>query len=238
MRKADKKKLLIVMGISLIMFMAGCVDTSVQPIPSSITYYSQLNFVNLATVQGAATLTFDGQSLGSVAVGSSAPSAFMQVVAGGKTLSANFANGGTQTFNFTADTDYKIRIFLVGDSTSASVVKSAERYIWQTPGSEEGKKLFPSDTGWVAFFDGSPDAVLNQVQVTGGSVDTTIDLSALSMGQGMPYMKFKAGTYQFDVTYNDSLSTTFSQALSSKGKYTAVIYDYAANLKSKVFTDD
>ncbi len=237
MRKADKKKLLIVMGISLIMFMAGCVDTSVQPIPSSITYHSQLNFVNLATVQGAATLSLNGQSLGSVDVGNSAPSAFMQVIAGSKTLTANFASG-TQSYNFTADTDYKIRIFLVGDSTTTSVVKSAERYIWQTPGSEEGKTLFPSDTGWVAFFNGSPDAVLNQVQVTGGGVDTTVDLGGLAMGQGAPYMKFKAGTYQFDVTYNDTLSTTFSQDLSSKGKYTTAIYDYAANLKSKVFTDD
>ena len=244
MRKADKTKLLLVIGISLIFSMAGCVDTSVQSIPSSVVYHSQLKFVNLVAGGGIATLTMNGQSLGTVDVGNELPSSasFMDVQAGNKTLNVSFANGPSKVFKFSADTDYKIRIFLAGTDSSNDLYKNAERYIWQTKGSENGKTLFPPDTGWISVFNGSPDAEVAGLTVSGGGLDTAITFgSALAIGSGAPYMKLKSST-----AYNlymisgsgDTLATISSFNPASQGKYTAVVYDSTNNLKTKVFTDD
>ena len=67
MKKADKTKLLYVIGISLVLFMFGCVDTNVQNVPSSIDYHSQVKFVNLIDSVGTATISVNGNSMGSAA---------------------------------------------------------------------------------------------------------------------------------------------------------------------------
>src|SRR3990172_306440 len=236
--KIPYKRLLLIMSIWTVVFITGCVDVSVQPIPNSINYSSQIKVVNLVSGAGTATLTLNGQSLGSVDFGSEVPGpqlAFLTIPAGSKTLSASFASAASKDFQFAATTDYKIRIFLVGTAASNDLVSNAQRYIWQTKDSDNGKALFPPDTGQVAFFNGSPDAVLNSVTING---TTIIFDSPLEMGDGAPYIMLKSGSYSFNVLYNDSLHTTFDYNLGAKDRYTAVIYDAAASIKNAVFVDD
>ena len=236
--KIPYKRLLLIMSIWTLVFITGCVDVSVQPIPNSINYSSQIKVVNLVSGAGTATLTLNGQSLGSVDFGSEVPGpqlAFLTIPAGSKTLSASFASAASKDFQFAATTDYKIRIFLVGTAASNDLVTNSQRYIWQTKDSDNGKALFPPDTGQVAFFNGSPDAVLNSVTING---TTIIFDSPLEMGDGAPYIMLKSGSYSFNVLYNDSLHTTFDYNLGAKDRYTAVIYDAAASIKNAVFVDD
>jgi len=236
--KIPYKRLLLIMSIWTVVFITGCVDVSVQPIPNSINYSSQIKVVNLVSGAGTATLTLNGQSLGSVDFGSEVPGpqlAFLTIPAGSKTLSASFASAASKDFQFAATTDYKIRIFLVGTAASNDLVTNSQRYIWQTKDSDNGKALFPPDTGQVAFFNGSPDAVLNSVTING---TTIIFDSPLEMGDGAPYIMLKSGSYSFNVLYNDSLHTTFDYNLGAKDRYTAVIYDAASSIKNTVFVDD
>lgn len=239
MRIPYKTKLLLAISICTMVFAVGCVDVSVQPIPSSVNYSSQIKVVNLIQGAGTATLTLNGQSLGPVDFGSEVPgsqSAFLTIPAGNKTLSASFASAASKNFQFAATTDYKIRIFLIGTSASNDLVTNSQRYIWQTKDSDDGKALFPPDTGHVAFFNGSPDAILNSVTIND---TTTIDFdSPLEMGSGAPYIKLKAGSYSFNVLYNDTEHLTFDYNVGAKSRYTAVIYDAAASIKNTVFVDD
>lgn len=241
MRIPYKTKLLLAISICTLIFIAGCVDTSVQSIPPSIDYSSQIKVVNLVSGAGTATLTLNGQSLGTADFGSEVPgsqSTFLTIPSGNKTLSASFVSAANKNFQFAAATDYKIRVFLVGTGASNELVANYQRYIWQTKDSENGRVLFPADTGQVAFFNGSPDAVLNSVTINGA--DTTIVEfdTPIAMGDGVTYTKLKSGSYSFDVLYNDTEHVTFNYILDSKGRYTAVIYDAATSIKNAVFIDD
>lgn len=248
MRKADKKKLLLVIGISLIFSMAGCVDTSVNPIPSKIDYISEVNFVNLISGGGAVTLKMIDYSgatsySGTLDVGSE--SGFNTIQAGNKTLDATFASAPSQVYKFALATDYKYRVFIAGTDTSNDAYRFAERYIKATD--------FPADTGSIAFFNGSPDATINSVAITGA---TTITLG-VGIGGASAYTDLKAGSYDFaasytytftfvspDTTFDSTMTKTmmFSQNLDSKGKYTAAFYGSLAaaadTLKYKVLKDD
>ena len=241
MRIPYKTKLLLAMSICTLIFIAGCVDTSVQSIPASIDYSSQIKIVNLVTGAGTATLTLNGQSLGTADFGSEVPgsqSTFLTIPSGNKSLSASFTTAAGKTFQFAAATDYKIRIFLVGTAASNNLVSNYQRYIWQTPGSANEGALFPADTGQVAFFNGSPDALLNSVTFNGADTTTVEFDSPIALGNSVAYTKLKSGSYTFDVLYNDSLHVTFNYTLGSKGRYTAVIYDAATSIKNAVFIDD
>ena len=237
MRIPFKSRLLLAIGICTVVFIAGCVDTSVNPIPSSINYESQIKVVNLVSGAGQATLSLDGQSLGTVNFGSEIPgsgTAFLTIPSGSRTIAATFASATGQTYKFAASTEYKYRVFLVGTDSSNELVSMRQRYIWQTKDSENGAKLFPADTGWVAIFNGSPDAVLNEVSING----TSTSLGDLATGTGYKYIKLAAGNYTFDVTFDTDQHVTFDYTVASKGRYTAVIYDVAASIKNTVFIDD
>ncbi len=241
MRIPYKTKLLLAMSICTLIFIAGCVDTSVQSLPASIDYSSQIKIVNLVTGAGTATLTLNGQSLGTADFGSEVPGSqltFLTIPSGNKSLSASFTTAASKTFQFAAATDYKIRIFLVGTAASNNLVSNYQRYIWQTPGSANEGALFPADTGQVAFFNGSPDALLNSVTFNGADTTTVEFDSPIALGNSVAYTKLKSGSYTFDVLYNDSLHVTFNYTLGSKGRYTAVIYDAATSIKNAVFIDD
>lgn len=241
MRIPHKSKLLLALSICTVVFIAGCVDTSVQSLPTSIDYSSQIKVVNLVSGAGTATLTLNGQSLGTAEFGGEAPSqaTFLTIPSGSKVLNASFASATAQNYQFAAATEYKFRVFLVGTSAANDIVVRYQRYIWQTPGSANGNALFPADTGQVVFFNGSPDAVLNSVTISGATDTSTVEFDApLGLGESTSYMKLKAGSYNFDVLYNDSLHTTFNYDLSAKGRYTAAIYDAAASIKNAVFVDD
>lgn len=233
------KRLLLAISFWTVVFIAGCVDTSVNPIPSSINYSSQIKVVNLVQGAGTATLTLNGQSLGTVAFGSEVPgsgSDFLTVPSGNKTLAATFSSAASQSYKFAASTDYKLRVFLVGTNSSSELVAKYQRYVWQTKDSENGKALFPDGIGQVAFFNGSPDAVISSVKMTGP--DTVVVAKSLAMGGSISYTKLKAGAYAFDVLYNTNQHLTFNYTLGAKGRYTAVIYDAAASIKNAVFVDD
>ena len=245
MRIPYKTKLLMAMSIFVVVFISGCVDTSVQSIPSSIDYSSQIKIVNLVSGAGTATVTLNGQSLGTVDFGSEIPGsqvAFLTIPAGNKTLNAVFATD-TSDYLFAAATDYKLRVFLAGTAASNELVTQYQRYIWQTPGSANGSALFPADTGQVAFFNGSPDNTVDVVHVKYTGLDTSIhiddELSSdpISMGGGFPYVKLPQGNYNL-YTISGSDTLTIPLTLASKGRYTVAIYDAAASIKNAVFVDD
>jgi hypothetical protein len=268
MRKADKIKLSVIVGVSLLAFVVGCVDTAVQPIPTSINYNSDINVVNLTAGTGTATVSVydavvDKDSLAvnvlttkidyssallngsSVAEGSTVPtSAYQTVPAGGKAIVVTYSNTSVpaDTFKLTTDTDYKMRLYIVGDASTGgrSLVKSTERYIWQTPGSADGAALFPADSGWIRFFNGSVNAgSVSQVEIKGGSVDTTVAV-ALSFKGGSPYIQVPSGTaYTLFVTVGANVDSSQTVTPGSKGRYTTVVYgDTTAGVQVKVLTDD
>jgi hypothetical protein len=233
------KRLLAAISICTVVFIAGCVDTDVNPIPSSIDYQSQMKVVNLVQGAGTATVTLNGQSLGAVDFGSETPgssAAFLTIPSGNKTLNASFASVTAQSYRFAATTEYKFRVFLVGTAASNELVVKSQRYIWQTKDSENGKALFPEGMGQIALFNGSPDAVISSVTMTGP--DTVTVTETMAMGGSTPYTMLEVGDYTIDVLYNDTEHLIFNYSVASKGRYTAAIYDVAASIKNAVFVDD
>lgn len=232
------KRLLVTISICAVVFIAGCVDTDVNPIPPSIDYQSQMKVVNLVQGAGTATLTLNGQSLGTVDFGSETPgssSAFLTIPSGSKTVAASFASVNSQNYRFAATTEYKMRVFLVGTTAGSVSFVQNQRYIWQTKDSPNGAELFPADTGWVAFFNGSPDATISTIEIDGEDSH----LGSLETGVGTSYVQLPAGNHTFDVYYNDDADhITFDIAVTSTGRYTAAIYDVAASIKNAVFVDD
>lgn len=236
-----KHLMLLVFLFLTTVFIAGCVDTSVNPIPSSINYSSQMKVVNLATGAGSASLSLSGQSLGSVTFGGELPgsqAAFLTIPSGSKTLVASFDNGSSKSFRFSATTDYKFRAFLVGsaaDTTGPSLVIVNQRYVWQTKDSENGKPLFPADTAWISVFNGSPDITINSIKIGANENEFS---TPLELGKNSTYLKNVAGNVTIDITYNDTETLSFSYDLSAKSRYTIVLYDVSANLKYAVLLDD
>lgn len=226
-----------------IVFIAGCVDTDVNPFPSSIDYSSQLKVVNLVPGAGDAALTLNGQSIGTATFGGDAPATtdFLTIPSGSKTLNASFTTASDQSYQFPATTEYKMRAFIIGaDAANSEVVTMAQRYIWQTKDSPNGANLFPDSTGWVAFFNGSPDATISTIEVDGEDSH----LSSLAMGDGSPYLELPLANgsdevVTFDVYYNDDADhITIDVSVSNKGRYTVAVYDSAASIKNAVFVDD
>lgn len=233
-----KHLLLLVFLYFTTAFFVGCVDTSVNPIPDRIDYSSQMKVVNLATGAGSATLTLDGQSLGSVSFGGEIPgsgSGFLTIPSGSRNLAVSFDNGQSKTFRFSATTEYKFRAFLIGASTNPSLVIVNQRYTWQSKDSENGQPLFPADTAWVSVFNGSPDITVNSIEI--GTELTEFD-APVETGKSSGYVKNAAGTYNIVITYNDTQTLTFNHSLNSKSRYTIVLYDEAAQIKYAVLLDD
>lgn len=242
MRIPYKSKLLVAMLFGIMVYVIGCVDTSIQTIPESINYTSQLKVVNLVSGGGTATISLNNQSLGSLDFGSELPNAqaaFLNIPSGNKVLNVTYTGGTAKEYRFAADTEYKLRVFLVGTPSDAQVIKVLQRYTWQTKDSPNGALLFPADTGFVSFFNGSTDATLNGVTINNTLDTLNIDFaSPLALGGINTSTKLKAGTYSFKVAYNDSLETFFEYTVGAKNRYTVVIYDTVGSLKNSVLVDD
>ena len=251
MNKADKFKLLYIFGISLMFYFIGCVDTSVQNIPTTIDYQSQIQLVNLASAGGTATIDVvnaDGSIDAStqLSVGSAYPAdtqPFMDIPSGTKTFKVTFSNSSfNNEFKLTIDTERKIRLLLYNpDANSADLIKLDERYIWQEKNSEHAGDLFPADTAQISFFNASPDVSVDSIYVQGTAIDLS---SSLAVGKGTSYMFFDPASYTItfkkdttDVGGNPNLATATINA-QSKGKYSAVLYGTQGNLQAKVYTDD
>jgi hypothetical protein len=269
MRKADKIKLSVMVGVSLLAFVVGCVDTAVQPIPTSIDYKSDVNIVNLAAGTGAATVNVyhavvDQNALAQntlqtkidyssatmsgtgIAMGSTLPaSTYQEIPSGGLAIVVTYANSAAKdTFLLSADSQYKMRLFIVGDTSSAgrTVVKTTERYIWQTPGSTEGAQVFPAGSGWLKVFNGSPDGSVSidiQDAATDSSYDKAdVDFQNATAGTRSGYFQLPSGkNYNLIVTAGTTVDTVAFTPGSQK-RYTAAVYNYAASLQVKILTDD
>jgi len=266
MRKADKIKLLYIASVSLLAFIIGCVDTQVQVLPNSLDYRSQVSIVNLIPGGGTATINMyankpsittsstGGDSIVSNDIDYSTPiinaqlalggvNGYMDIPAGGKAFIATYSGfpAAKDTFGLTTDTDYKMRIYFVGDGTSSGIAvhKAAERYIGQKPGSSQGASIFPAGSGWIKLFNGSPDDTVTTIKIKGGSIDSTITPSSpVVFSVGTQYHQFTAGTYTLSFWNESDSLTSVTQNIASRGRYTALIYDLKASLKSKVLTDD
>ncbi len=269
MRLPDKVKFLLVLCSGLIFFISGCVDTSVQSIPDSIVYNSQIKLVNLVPASGGGAISgsianhsYSGLEPGNEFPNSSTP--FITIDAGGYNISVQ--NDSTSfSQSITTETDYKMRFFVTWDSVHVThleidttvvpndtsvvldsilynytVIKNTQRYIWQEKGTTEGSGVFPPDTIQIALFNGSPDVSVDGIRLYGGSVDTTADV-AVDYKNGSGYLKFgaPAGQYSLDIMSSGSVVTTIGPfSAAPKNRFTAVIYDYSAVVKSNILTDD
>ena len=262
MRKADKIKLSVMVGVSLLAFVVGCVDTAVQPIPTTIVYKSDVSIVNLVAGTGAATVNvyhsivdqaaLDTNNLatkidyssatmsGTANLGSTLPSSsYREMPSGGIAVVTSFANSAPDTFITSATSQYKMRFFLFGDSTagSRSLVRSTERYTWQTPGSSEGAQVFPSGETAFRFVNGCPDASSLQIQIYSAADDSLLDFGDFNYQDVASYYQLPAGSYYF-LIYGDTSYDSVAVSMGSQKRYTIVSYNYDANLQSKVLTDD
>jgi hypothetical protein len=244
MNKADKFKLLYIFGISLIFYFMGCVDTSVQNIPTSIDYQSQIQLVNLASASGTATIDVvnaDGSIDASTQlnVGSAYPAdtqPFMDIPSGTKTFKVTFSNSSFNSeFKLTIDSERKIRLLLYNpDASSTNLVKLDERYTWQEKNSEHAGDLFPADTAQISFYNASPDVSVDSIFVQGNAIDLS---SSLAVGKGTSYMPFDPANYT--ITFKDTVNlATATINAQSTGKYSAILYGTQGNLQAKVYTDD
>jgi len=245
MLKDNKIVLLFIVGISFMLLLAGCVDTSVNPIPSSFNFRSQVNVVNFAVGVDNASISMkaaDGEtiSFGAVALGAESPSgSFKDVPAGSKIMSFN-----SESFKFNTEVDKKMRLFVIGaDSSNRQVVKFTQRYIFQTKGDPSNDFLYRKDTSAIGFVNGSPDAKVDSISFVSSDstiANTTISFpSSLKLGSVGGYWYVKAGTYTVNIIFGDSVLTSInSTKLNAQKRYTIAVYDTAGSLKNKVFTDD
>lgn len=245
MRKADKMKLLYIASISLLAFIVGCVDTSVQPIPNSVDFRSQVSVVNLTTGSTNADVSMYSVDNPTTAVISTSiafgqASSYFDIPAGIKKLGVKytgFTPAKDTTFQLTTESMYRMRIFLVGDGTGngVGVQKAAQSYI----SSMDNGSSIPVGSTEIRLFNGSPDAgSVTSMKVKGGTVDTSIAVSAAYMA-GTKYFQISAGTYNVTLVAGSDTLTTFStNQMSSQKRYTAFIYDLKASLKSNILSDD
>ena len=249
MKKQTTIKFVIIFGISVMFYLLGCVDTNVQPIPDHFNFRSQVKVVNVGYENGGAismnSVTGGPISFGTVGYGEESLE-FKDIPAGSKKLIINYSSSAADTFSLVTDTDAKLRIFLMGNDTTKRVAKkSMERNIWQTKNSATDKNLYPVDSVYVAFMNGSPNASFDTLIVKGTSIDTFAFKKSLKMGDGAAYMKFPAGTDTLSfISSSDSLDSgsytliTKEFNFASQSRYTSVIYGTIQSLKIKVYQDD
>ncbi len=254
MKKADKFKLLYILGISLIFFFAGCVDTGVQNIATSFDFHSQVDVVNLSSNGGAATIKVYNvgntlvKTISSLPVGGEFPggTTYMDLPSGSYTFIINYASvAKVDTFKQVMDTDLRLRLYVLDvDSVTRTLDKNVQRYTWQSKDVANGKALFPADTASIMFVNGTPAVTLTKVELTG---TTATYAHSLAVGAGSPYQMFKvAGStaltcnfYGASSSGGDSLLTSVSLTPKAQSRYSAVLYkDASGKLAGKVYTDD
>ena len=243
MPKNSYIRILLTFGMSLAFLMVGCVDTSVQPIPTTLNYRSQVKIVNLAPDVASADFsmtTHAGEtiSFGTIAYGDESAGAFKDVPAGSKELQFN-----SESLKVNTEVDKKMRLFVVGaNSTDRNIIKVNQRYTFQTKDDPTNSSLYRADTAAIAFANGSSDLAITKIQAVSADADTTLAI-ALGYGNVANHQYIKAGDYTINIISktaagNDTVMTSFQATLAAKGRYTAVVYDNKASLKNKVFTDD
>ena len=244
MPKNSYIRILLTFGMSLAFLMVGCVDTSVQPIPSTLDYRSEVKIVNLAPDIASADFsmtTHAGEtiSFGTIAYGDESAGAYKDMPAGSKELKFN-----SESLKVNTEVDKKMRLFVVGaNATDRDVIKVNQRYIFQSKDNSADSSLYRADTAAIAFANGSTDLAITKIKAVSGDVDTTLAI-ALGYGNVANHQYLKAGDYTISIISNnmagdaDSVMTSFQANLAAKGRFTAIVYGSKASLQSKVFTDD
>lgn len=127
MNKYNKIKFPIIFwGLTLILLLGSCVDTSVENIPTSVDFRSMVKFVNNVPNE-TATITVDGNQVGDVASGGE--SSYLDTPSGSRNVKADYSNGPNVEAPLFFETDYKITVTIVEDSLgNRSFVKSLEGY--------------------------------------------------------------------------------------------------------------
>ena len=230
MRLPDKVKFLLVLCSGLIFFIPGCVDTSVQSIPSSFDQRSQVTFVNLVAGAGDATFTIDGKS---VSAGYATESGVVDIPAGNRNISVNFASGPAQNYSFSADVDAKMRVYFVGTDSASDITRFTLRRI-------DGTINTIPDTALVSFFNGSPGSTLNGFSYVEGTDTSDVEFDApVDFGSKSETLQFLPGDYTVISLAYDDTTAAISTALNVQAntRYTGVTYDLPSNMKLNVLTD-
>jgi len=236
MPKKSYIRILLLFGIALVFTINGCVDTSVQPIPSKIDYQSSIKVVNLAEGLSSAQFSMktpDGKTidLGTIDFGTEdhAGSSFMDVPAGAKTLTFN-----NESLKFNTDVDKKIRIFVYGDAANRDFKKFTQRYIFQTT---DDTTVFKPGKGAVAFINAS-NSDIDGIQSIKGSDTSMVSESTLEQGDMVGYTFMAPGQYTFNFMADGSIVNTLKYSVQALRKSTAAVYGSQSSLQHKVFTDD
>lgn len=137
MRKASIKGFFTLLtGFGLILFIASCVDLSVENIPQSIDFNSKVKFVN--NVPGIeASISVDGSQIGSVQSGGE--SAYVDANSGSRNIQANYTSGPNVEQRVVLDAERKIIVTIEEDTTVVGqdttlvrfFVKNDDGYIWE-----------------------------------------------------------------------------------------------------------
>ncbi len=251
MSKTDKNKFLHIITISITLFLAGCLDTSVENIPDSFDFHSQLKIVNLASVTNAQSISVfnkEGTEVGSftIGLGQEFPAEgvpFMDIPSGSKTFVVHFAGSPNDTLRLSLESERRIRLYIFNpDTVTTDILKSTLRYTWQEKNSENGRGLFYPDSASVSFLNGTVDATIASVIAQSIDIDTLIHFEEALVVGGSSSLMLKAPanyTLYFLSDADDTLSilTLNANALS---RYTTVLYGSqgSGTLTSKVYTDD
>lgn len=134
-KKKKMKYPALFLGFIVALFITSCVDTSVQNIEPQ-DYRSQVRFVNDVPIE-AATVNLDGSQVSNLQSGET--SAYRETASGSHDVVASYANGPNAEGRLVFETDYKITITVVEDTTitptdttiTRSFEKTIDGYIWQ-----------------------------------------------------------------------------------------------------------
>jgi hypothetical protein len=122
--------LLILAGIGILFFSSSCVDTDVENIPTSFPdLKSQVRFVNNVGLDAAVAV--ENTQVATVSPEDS--SSYMEFLAGRKTVTASFSTGPTVEEEVSFDTDYKITVSIIEDTTTGErfFQKTLDGYVWE-----------------------------------------------------------------------------------------------------------
>ena len=157
-------------------------------------------------------------------------------------MAVSFTSADAKTYQFSADTEAKIRFYLIDNGTSQSLVKDRLRYIWQTKDSEEGAAIIPPDTAQISVFNGSSNVAIDGLLISSSAIDTLVEMGGLSFGSKSSYVKLPAASAtNFNVSViidGDSTLTSFTVAAQPQSRYTATIFGAGSTVGHSVLTDD
>jgi hypothetical protein len=231
----------VVLGVFLIVisFGLGCVDVDKQLI-GPVDYRSEARFVNLAVPFGSVTLRVDDTQFGTAAVAATLPaSGYTSVPSGRRIIYASYS-AASDTVPLPIPTEWKGSVLIYApDAATREYLWVGERYTFETPTIADNEvqirvvNVCP-DGGTLAVSATVTAAGVDTVLVSELPVTAATPYAALpSIAGGFPYV-----FYAYSATDTLVRALNLSSQLSAKKRYTAVIYDVQASVKTVLLTDD